>query len=156
MRRIGFAFAVLAIVAVATWAYNVNYETKTTLGRIDGLRAAIAAEREHLQVLRVEWAWANNPERLQRLADAHVGVLALAPMTPEVFDLPEAIPFPPEEPADPDLPAGPGESPSLEGALLAAALAGPELPAAPGARAPEGAFLPPPRPAAIAAAWGRR
>ena len=85
MNKLAFAGSVLAIVAVAAWAYNVNYQTTTTLGRIDALRGKIAAEREHIQVLEVEWAWLNNPDRLARLVALNADRLGLAPRTLDHF-----------------------------------------------------------------------
>ena len=99
MNKLGFAAAVLMIVAVAAWAYNVNYRTKMTLGRIDALRAEMAAEREHIQVLKVEWAWLNSPDRLARLVEANADRLGLAPMSPEHFGRVAAVPFPPKREA---------------------------------------------------------
>ena len=128
MNKLGFAASVLAIVAVATWAYNVNYRTKTTHERIDALRAEIAAEREHIQVLEVEWAWLNNPDRLARLVEAHSDRLGLAPMSPDHFGRVAAVPFPPKAPPAPLIAAGEDE---LAGGL---AMAGEET------------ILPPPRP----------
>ena len=32
MTRLGFTLSMIAVVATATWAYHVNYRTKTTLG----------------------------------------------------------------------------------------------------------------------------
>jgi hypothetical protein len=98
MNRLAFAFSVIAVVASATWAYNINYRTKTALGRIDTLRGQIAAEREAAEVLRVEWAYLNAPERLARLVELTNDQLKLEPMGPQGFDEVAAIPFPPRTP----------------------------------------------------------
>jgi hypothetical protein len=94
MNRFGFALAVLAVVTSAAWAYHINYRTKTTLGRVDQLRNEIAAEREAVEVLRVEWAYLNAPDRLAGLVAMHNDVYALEPMSPEVFDEVAVIPYP--------------------------------------------------------------
>jgi len=99
MKRFGFALSVVAVVASAAWAYHVNYRTKTALGRIDNLRGQIAAEREAAEVLRVEWAYLNAPDRLARLVVRNNDRLALEPMGPQGFDDVAAIPFPPRAPA---------------------------------------------------------
>lgn len=148
MNRIGFAFSILMIVGIAAWAYHVNYRTKTALGRIDTLRAEIAAEREALQVAEVEWAYLNAPIRLARLARQHQDVLGLAPLDPTHFDQVAAMPFAPEDPAD------------LAATVVATNVAPPDLPptgdAAPQtvlARAEPAAPIPPaPGPATPAAA----
>jgi hypothetical protein len=98
MNRFGFALAVLAVVTSAAWAYHINYNTKTALGRVDRLRIEIAAEREALDVLRVEWAYLNAPERLALLVAMHNDVLRLEPMAPQGFDEVATIPYPPRNP----------------------------------------------------------
>ena len=110
MNRLGFALSVIAVVASAAWAYHINYRTKTALGRVDKLRSQIAAEREAVEVLRVEWAYLNSPERLARLVALHNDQLRLEPMGPQRFDDVAAIPFPPRtawpgpDDAGPDFP----------------------------------------------------
>ena len=105
MSRLGFALAMLAVVAAAAWAYNVNYETKIALGRVDRLRAEIAAEREAVEVLRVEWAYLNAPQRLARLVALNNDRLDLVPMGPVHFDEVAAVPFPPNPSPQPSEPA---------------------------------------------------
>ena len=102
------------IVATAGWAYHVNYKTITAIDRVKDLRADIAKEREVLQVLRVEWAYLNAPERLAGLVAAHQDELKLVPLVPEALGEVAEVPFPKareveeEEPqvsdADPALP----------------------------------------------------
>ena len=95
MTRSGFALSILAVVATAAWAYHMNYRTKTALGQVDRLRSQIAAEREAVEVLRVEWAYLNAPDRLARLVALHNDRLGLGPIGPLHFDQVAAIPFPP-------------------------------------------------------------
>lgn len=97
MTRHGFILLALAIVAVAGWAYNVNYNTMTALDRVSSLRGQIAKERETLQVLRVEWAYLNAPERLARLVRDHNSHLRLAPMQPEDLSDVAVVPYPSKE-----------------------------------------------------------
>lgn len=82
------------IVGTASWAYNVNYKTITVLEQVDSLRADIALERETLQVLRVEWAYLNAPERLASLVERHQDRLALVPLVPEALGEVAVLPFP--------------------------------------------------------------
>jgi hypothetical protein len=102
MNRLGFALSVIAVVATATWAYHINYRTKTALGRVDELRKQIAAEREAVEVLRVEWAYLSAPDRLARLVEANNEWLRLEPMGPQGFDDVAAVPFPPRIPTPGD------------------------------------------------------
>ncbi|MFQ5566226.1 MAG: cell division protein FtsL [Paracoccaceae bacterium] len=107
MTRLGFALSMIAVVATAAWAYHVNYRTKTAFGRVDLLRNQIAAEREAVEVLRVEWAYLNSPDRLARLVELTNDRLGLAPIGPQQFDEAAAIPFPPRTPGPVPDDAGP-------------------------------------------------
>lgn len=98
MNRIGMFLLVLAVVGSAAWAYHINYKTRNALDRVDVLRRQIAAEREAIEVLRVEWSYLNAPDYLAALVTRHNEDLQLQPMGPEVFDEVAAIPFPPREP----------------------------------------------------------
>ncbi|MEM6548794.1 MAG: cell division protein FtsL [Pseudomonadota bacterium] len=101
MKRSALALAVLSVVGIAAWAYDVNYRTKEVLGEIDRLRGQISGEREALQVLRVEWAYLNAPERLTRLVARHEAALGLVPMAPERFGHVAEVPYPPQAAPDP-------------------------------------------------------
>lgn len=94
MTRTGFALSMIAVVGAAAWAYHINYLSKTTLGRVDQLRRQIAAEREEVEVLRVEWAYLNAPERLALLVALNNDELGLAPLSPDHFDEVTSVPFP--------------------------------------------------------------
>ncbi|MEM7190679.1 MAG: cell division protein FtsL [Pseudomonadota bacterium] len=87
------ALLVLMIIAIAGWAYNVNYNTLTTLDRVAELRTKIAEQRESIQVLRVEWAYLNAPDRLARLVEEHNDQLGLAPLTPEALQHAAVVPY---------------------------------------------------------------
>ncbi len=95
MTRHGIALLVLSIIAIAGWAYHVNYNTKEALARVSSLRSEIAAEREALRVLSVEWAYLNAPDRLSRLVAQHNHHLRLVPLKPGAFGIMAAVPFPP-------------------------------------------------------------
>jgi len=136
MRRLGFALSMLLLVAAASWAYSINYRTKMALGRIDKLRAEIAAEREAAEVLRVEWAYLNAPDRLTRLVVLNNDRLGLVPMGPQHFDDVTSVPYPPPAPGRwlPGLPSEIVVAPGPEVEPLSPLL----LPTSP---------MPPPRPA---------
>ncbi|MEM1345515.1 MAG: cell division protein FtsL [Pseudomonadota bacterium] len=106
MNRIGFALSMLVVVAVAAWAYHVNYRTSEALRAVAALESAIAAEHERLQVLSVEWAHLNAPERLKRLVQEHPS-LGLVPLEPEHFGEVATIPYPPRRPLAPESPVQP-------------------------------------------------
>ena len=141
MTRHAPALLALSIIAVAGWTYNVNYDTRTALDRLSGLRAEIAEQREALQVLRVEWAYLNAPDRLAGLVARHNGALGLAPLVPETLGIVAAVPYPPRPAPD----AAP-DVPDVSDALIAA---GPGAEA--GAQAPRREAEPEPESLALAA-----
>ncbi len=109
MSRLGFALSMALLVAAAAWAYHVNYKTAEALDRVRALEARIAAERERLRVLEVEWARLTAPERLMRLLVAQDEALKLRPLRAEQFGEVAEIPYPPDPPpAPPESSAAPG------------------------------------------------
>jgi len=150
--QLRFALSLLALVAVAAWAYNVNYRTAEALEQNRTLARAIAAERERIHVLSVEWGRLNAPDRLRRLVAGHNRTLALMPMAPDHFGDTAAIPYPPPPPIQP---------PEKGPAIVADAPAPPvvreraSLPATLPARAPPSTEARPPAPIP-AAAWSLR
>ena len=101
MTRHGPALLALSLLAIAGWTYNVNYDTRAALDRISELRARIAEERETLQVLRVEWAWLNAPDRLARLVVEHNDRLELTALTPRSQGYVAGVPYPRDLPRPP-------------------------------------------------------
>ncbi|MGF1554129.1 MAG: hypothetical protein ACFBWO_16750 [Paracoccaceae bacterium] len=101
MNRPTFAAAVLGILAVAAWAYNVNYRAEAAQAAVERLEAEIALARQDIAVLRAEWAYLNAPERLERLVAAHRARLGgLAPAAPIRFASADRVPFPEAEADD--------------------------------------------------------
>lgn len=96
MRRHGFALLGLTIIAISAWTYNVNYDTRLTLDRVSALHAKIAHEREKLQVLRVEWAYLNAPDRLEKLVARYAEQLELVPVSATMLGEVGQPPFEPE------------------------------------------------------------
>lgn len=98
MRGALYIAGVAMIVAMAFWAYRMNYQTQERVAAVENLRAEIGREREAIAVLRAEWAFLNAPERLAKLAHIHRGSLNLSPMAPEFFaDLTEIAPPEPDD-----------------------------------------------------------
>jgi hypothetical protein len=86
------------VVAVATWAYRVNYATHDAIDRVEALERAIADERDAINVLQIEWAYLNRPERLAALVGQYSDQLGLMPMDPGHFGEVAMISFPVEDP----------------------------------------------------------
>ncbi len=138
MSRVLFALAMLAVVATAAWAYNVNYRTAETLDRIARLEGRIEGERERIAVLAVEWARLNAPDRLRAMVSRQNDRLLLMPMAADHFGETAQVPYPPR----PALPATPETDP--DGGPPVALVAGDADPAASPDTAAE---APPPQPA---------
>lgn len=94
MRTLLYSTSAIAIIGLAYWAYNENYETQEALRRVDALQKQIGQTREELGVLKAEWAYLNRPDRLRELADLNFGTLQLMPLAPEHFGEATAIIFP--------------------------------------------------------------
>ena len=92
-RYAGIVALVLIVLGTAGWGYNINYRTLRVINDVETLRQSIVREREHLQVMRVEWAYLNNPARLQRLLATHGQELGLRPLTPGDLQSIESVPF---------------------------------------------------------------
>ncbi len=65
-------------VAAGTALFHTSQDVQNILDETVLVEQATAEERESLRVLKAEWAYLNQPERLERLAAEH---LELAPMT---------------------------------------------------------------------------
>lgn len=97
MTRLLLLLSTAAVIGVAVWAYNIGYDTRDAFKRLAEKRSELAAEREAIQVLRVEWAYLNNPARLQELVAHYQDELQLQRIAPESYSFAASIPFPPRE-----------------------------------------------------------
>lgn len=70
------AVSVALLVLVSFELYNGVHRVKAQEQTLASLKAQIAREAEAIRVLKAEWTYLNQPERLQALARRH---LALAP-----------------------------------------------------------------------------
>ena len=98
MRGLLYVLALCLVAAVAVWAYKVNYRTLATLERVETLRAQIAGEHEAMDILAVKWAYLNAPDRLARLAAAHLPELGLEAFSPAHYAEIGLVAFPPPPP----------------------------------------------------------
>ncbi len=94
MRALFYALAALGVIGLAYWAYNENYATQAALKRVEVLQREIASTREHLGVLRAEWAYLNRPDRLRELSDLNYKSLRLMPLAPDHFGDTKQVAFP--------------------------------------------------------------
>ena len=72
-----FAFCVIS----AIWAYKMNYNTRTKQKQIITINKKILNTENRIELLKAEWAFLNNPERLSKLVDENFLNLRLIPIT---------------------------------------------------------------------------
>jgi len=107
MRGLIVVSSLLAVMGLATWAYQENYRTTARAAEAAALAREITALHDRLALLEAEWAYLNRPARLWALADMHFPRLGLVPFAPEQFGAIDAVAFPPP----PALRGGPASAP---------------------------------------------
>ncbi|MEX0969125.1 MAG: cell division protein FtsL [Paracoccaceae bacterium] len=85
MKSVLYLCALALVLIFATWAYQVNYRTKSEMDHVSQLQREIAHERQILAVLRAEWAYLNRPERLRALVEMNFADLRLMPLHADHF-----------------------------------------------------------------------
>ena len=103
MRRSVTLAALALLIATASGLYLVEHEVQELERRLSRLNADLLARQQAIQVLKAEWSYLNQPDRLQELATRYAERLRLAPLDPgqvaaSFADLP-----PREEPAPAEL-----------------------------------------------------
>jgi hypothetical protein len=91
IRGVAVLWGVLAV-AAATGLFLLKYEVIALEEDLAGIERDMERDRRAIHVLRAEWSYMNEPGRLERLSDRHLG---LVPVTPERVASLEALPFRP-------------------------------------------------------------
>tara|TARA_R110002095_G_scaffold127011_5_gene110091 strand:+ start:7693 stop:8058 length:366 start_codon:yes stop_codon:yes gene_type:complete len=120
MIRLLNVFSVVLVVAVSIGLYNLKYKVEEQERIKAALAQEILNEQDAVRILRAEWSYLTQPERLQSLADRH---LDLAPLTAAQIATFEDLPMPPR---DEDL-FGPNGRRALGGYAGAAPQSGSEV-----------------------------
>ena len=94
MRILIFLGSLLAVIGMAYWAYQQNFETQQAQKRVRALQQESAATREALELQRAEWAHLNRPDRLQDLVNLNFEQLQLLPLAPQSFGTIAEVPTP--------------------------------------------------------------
>lgn len=84
-----WSWVILAALA-AGFLYHTSFAVRDTDRALRATRAQITNELEGIRVLRAEYAYLTNPERIETLAKKHLGI---APTKPEQFIDLSFIPF---------------------------------------------------------------
>lgn len=95
MRSMMYILTALAVIALAVWAYQENYETQRAINETERLQREIGSARSRLAVLRAEWAYLNRPDRLRDLAEMNFESLQLLPLRPDQFGKADQVSYPP-------------------------------------------------------------
>ena len=117
MNRMVLLLIVAVAAGIAGVLFQVKYRVQDVEQEIAGLNAQIRADREAMHVLRTEWSYLNQPERIAELAERHlemglmeplqvVASFEVLPPRPEDFgyaqaDLDKVLPEPRQRPATP-------------------------------------------------------
>lgn len=96
---------ILAMVSLSVLLYAINYQADSAERAGNALRRQIVQEQEAIRVLRAEWSYLNQPDRLQELSSKY---LDLQPATAQQVGSFDSIPFRPA----PDVPTDPATDPA--------------------------------------------
>lgn len=83
-----------ALVLAAADVYKIKYESTLQAERVAKLRTELRREQDAIANLRAEWAKLDRPDRIQELANRHLG---LKPLETRQFDTLDRLP---ERPVD--------------------------------------------------------
>ena len=90
MSRIAAALFLLLAGPCAVGTYVLKHEVQQREEALRAVHRNIVRAQEELHVLKAEWSYLNQPERLAALAKTHLG---LAPLSPEQLVRLEYLPF---------------------------------------------------------------
>ncbi len=82
---------VRAVIGLSVGLYDIKYRAESADRHARQLEQRIAKEQEAIRVLRAEWSYLNQPERLQGLANRYT---ELKPLTAEQIGSFEDVPMP--------------------------------------------------------------
>ncbi len=108
MLRFGTLFPLSVAVAAGIGLFHAKYRVMALEGELASLQQQIQRDREAIHVLKAEWSFLNDPDRLAELSRRH---LELAPVAGSqlatLADVPEKLPLlvPPTPPAEDGAPA---------------------------------------------------
>lgn len=83
------------MISAAAWTFKVKYEAEALEAQVTAVERKAQLERETISLLEADWSLLNQPDRLQRLAEAFKGDLTLEPLKPEQIVEPDELPAQP-------------------------------------------------------------
>ncbi|MBM3513255.1 MAG: hypothetical protein FJX59_06015 [Alphaproteobacteria bacterium] len=85
MRFAAVMWTVLTVLA-GVGIFVVKYQVQALEGELEAKQREVARDRETIRVLEAEWAYLNDPGRLRRLSEQHLGFVAPSPKTVTTID----------------------------------------------------------------------
>jgi cell division protein FtsL len=79
MIRMSSMFWGLLVILASAALYHTSYHVQSLQQELDDYNEQIAAEREQMHVLQAEWSYLAAPDRLQQLANKHLGMQRAKP-----------------------------------------------------------------------------
>ncbi len=79
MLRLANIALVLALIVSAVFLYSIEHKTREAERQVASLKSQINEERETIRLLRAEWSNLTRPQRLQKLAQRHLGLNPVKP-----------------------------------------------------------------------------
>lgn len=94
MIRVGTMIWLGLIGASSAFLFKTSYEVQSLEGELRGLNRSILREQDSIRVMHAEWAFLNQPSRLQALADQYTKLRPIAPtqMMASASGLPMPLP----------------------------------------------------------------
>jgi hypothetical protein len=86
---------VALMISAAAWTFKVKYEAEALESAVVAIDRQAQLERETISLLEADWSLLNQPDRLQRLAEAFKADLSLEPLKPEQIVEPDELPIKP-------------------------------------------------------------
>ncbi|MEF2552695.1 hypothetical protein VQ042_15195 [Aurantimonas sp. A2-1-M11] len=83
---------IAVMISAAAWTYKIKHEAETLETAVTKLERRIALERETISLLEADWSLLDQPNRLQRIANAFQDELQLQPMRPDQIVRPDELP----------------------------------------------------------------
>ncbi|MFN4354814.1 hypothetical protein [Parvibaculum sp.] len=91
MMRVINSLLIVAVIGLSVGLYDIKYKAEEAVRHARQLEQRIANEQEAIRVLRAEWSYLNQPERLQELASRYT---ALQPLSAGQIGSFEDVPMP--------------------------------------------------------------
>lgn len=102
MKRALIVLSVLLLGALVVGSYRLENAVESMHRRLGELDTAYLREERNLQVLKAEWSFLNQPERLQEMAMRHVDRVGLQPIAPVQIGTLDQLPMRPAPAVDDD------------------------------------------------------